>query len=483
MKTKIALAIFIIQFLSITGYTQVTKQLDTLIYSNAFTGGGVAHIDNFGNTYLSYFDEFSVSNIVMKINSCGNTEWQVQGPSYRINCAIKTDNNNDPVLVCDTTTSTSSKKMIRFDKNNGAVLNSIIIKPSGQTITDVNDILFDTNNNIIVFGANLSNSGFVAKYTPNFTLIWVKFPLPDNILKCAIINNKIICLNDGFNQGYKRITGLNLTTGVQVFQTGSTGLSTGLTSFDTYNNKIYTIASSNITKLDTVGAQSLVTNFSGISLSHIISNSTGIYVDYDSTQVRKVIKTDLLGNEKKRIPLQMYSIGINASFKFANNKLYITGLRSNTPSLEKEINILDTMLNITYMKVDTNYSPNNHTVDRWNNFSVNNSGEYVLAGTVQDSPGLLYSLLKIYSNCLVTGAKEQLNTNNFKIYPNPTSVHLNISGLDINQKQITITNVIGDNVRIVETNGNKSLSVDVENLSPGVYFINSNNKSSKFIKE
>lgn len=69
------------------------------------------------------------------------------------------------------------------------------------------------------------------------------------------------------------------------------------------------------------------------------------------------------------------------------------------------------------------------------------------------------------------------------VYPNPTSGQLNISGLDINQKQITITNVVGDNVRIIETNGNKAVSVDVENLSPGVYFIVSNNKALKFIKE
>ena len=75
------------------------------------------------------------------------------------------------------------------------------------------------------------------------------------------------------------------------------------------------------------------------------------------------------------------------------------------------------------------------------------------------------------------------NIEKLTLFPNPTSGQLNISGLDINQKQMTITNVVGDNVRMVETNGNKAVSVDVENLSPGVYFINSNNKSIKFIKD
>jgi hypothetical protein len=84
-----------------------------------------------------------------------------------------------------------------------------------------------------------------------------------------------------------------------------------------------------------------------------------------------------------------------------------------------------------------------------------------------------------------TGIENLIHSNIEKLvaFPNPTSGQLNISGLDINQKQMTITNVVGDNVRMVETNGNKAISVDVENLSPGVYFINSNNKSIKFIKE
>lgn len=69
------------------------------------------------------------------------------------------------------------------------------------------------------------------------------------------------------------------------------------------------------------------------------------------------------------------------------------------------------------------------------------------------------------------------------VYPNPTSGQLNISGLDINQKLLTISNVIGDNVIIIETKENKLVSVDVRNLSPGVYFINSGTKSFKFIKE
>jgi len=70
-----------------------------------------------------------------------------------------------------------------------------------------------------------------------------------------------------------------------------------------------------------------------------------------------------------------------------------------------------------------------------------------------------------------------------KIYPNPTSDQLNISGLLTTQKLISITNVIGEVVKTVETNSNQSLNIDIENLSPGVYFIVANNRALKFIKE
>jgi hypothetical protein len=75
------------------------------------------------------------------------------------------------------------------------------------------------------------------------------------------------------------------------------------------------------------------------------------------------------------------------------------------------------------------------------------------------------------------------DVNQLIAFPNPTSDQLNISGLNASQKSISITNVIGEVVKTSETNGSQSLTVDIKNLSPGVYFIVSNNKALKFIKE
>lgn len=68
------------------------------------------------------------------------------------------------------------------------------------------------------------------------------------------------------------------------------------------------------------------------------------------------------------------------------------------------------------------------------------------------------------------------------IFPNPATTKLNINGLTKNNRTITVTNVLGENVKTVEINGNTMLEINVEGLTTGVYFIKINNRSYKFIK-
>jgi hypothetical protein len=80
----------------------------------------------------------------------------------------------------------------------------------------------------------------------------------------------------------------------------------------------------------------------------------------------------------------------------------------------------------------------------------------------------------------VTAINENNTTNSFNIYPNPTSSTLNIEVKE--QTQITIVNVLGE---VVKTETIKGLStIDVTELSTGVYFIQSNTGiKTKFIKQ
>lgn len=486
MKTKIALVILTIKFLSTAGYSQVTKQLDSTIYAAQPIGTSATAIDNNGNTYLSYYDELVSDQIFIKINSCGQKVWQVTGPAYKFSNALKIDNNDNPILVCDTFPyNSTSQKMYRFDKNNGNILTQKKLYPNSLYIR-VSDIVFDVNNNIILLGYNESNyTGIIVKYSTNFNLLWTKVGSYNQFIKGVILNNKIYCFADQGNLAYRQIIGLNLTTGAQVLQiNGNTAQTNGMSDFDIYNSKLFISAQAQILSSDTLGNISTFVSISGANNQKIISNSSGVYVNYDSASTYKnVHRFDYLGNQLKKINLQVLSIySDGAFFRYANSKLFIVGQHKNLPSFEKEINILDTLLNVQSIKVDTNNSPNNH-INKWLRFNVNNSGEYLLMGNSCESGIGGCSVLKIYSSCLVTGTKEQFKPNTFNVYPNPAAGNLNINGLDKKQSIIYLINMFGEVIRTIETDNKEFISINVENLSSGVYFLKMNDKCTKFIKE
>jgi hypothetical protein len=93
------------------------------------------------------------------------------------------------------------------------------------------------------------------------------------------------------------------------------------------------------------------------------------------------------------------------------------------------------------------------------------------------------AILKIYANCLVTSVKQIGDNNSLTIFPNPANNVINISGLAKQKQIISITNVLGKCVKLIETNNANDLSIDLKELTTGMYFINYNNQSYKFIKE
>lgn len=78
---------------------------------------------------------------------------------------------------------------------------------------------------------------------------------------------------------------------------------------------------------------------------------------------------------------------------------------------------------------------------------------------------------------------EVVNNNDLKIYPNPTTDYLMITGVE-NANEISISNVLGEKVMNISLNTNK---IDISNLDKGVYFVrvktNDNIKTQKFIKK
>jgi len=66
-----------------------------------------------------------------------------------------------------------------------------------------------------------------------------------------------------------------------------------------------------------------------------------------------------------------------------------------------------------------------------------------------------------------TGVQEVNSGTSLQVYPNPASGELNIPALNFQPKQVIIYNVEG---RVVQT-GKYSKVIDINSLSPGLYFI------------
>ncbi len=106
-------------------------------------------------------------------------------------------------------------------------------------------------------------------------------------------------------------------------------------------------------------------------------------------------------------------------------------------------------------------------------------------------PGLWYSMAMsgdiILSSDIADIVSSIVNpgTNNIKIFPNPMNNHLNITGENI--QHVKIYNIAGSLAYQTNINNSTSCSINVTNLSSGVYFIeiqdDNNIKLSKIIKK
>jgi hypothetical protein len=75
-----------------------------------------------------------------------------------------------------------------------------------------------------------------------------------------------------------------------------------------------------------------------------------------------------------------------------------------------------------------------------------------------------------------------------KIYPNPASTKIAIElGLTVQNAQINVVNVLGENVLTQQIGSSNAASIDIASLTNGLYFIQvkDNNKlfTQKFIKQ
>ena len=75
-----------------------------------------------------------------------------------------------------------------------------------------------------------------------------------------------------------------------------------------------------------------------------------------------------------------------------------------------------------------------------------------------------------------TGISENENTT-FTIFPNPATTSIKVTG----EGEAVISNILGQTVTSATVNGSEE--INISNLESGVYFINMNGVSKKFIKK
>src|SRR5690554_8198413 len=86
-----------------------------------------------------------------------------------------------------------------------------------------------------------------------------------------------------------------------------------------------------------------------------------------------------------------------------------------------------------------------------------------------------------YDEVLSVGDVE-IKQSDVKIYPNSATNQLNIVWDEIDVKEIKITSFQGKTVKSLSANGVKGdLKIDINDLSPGIYFVNVGNTVHKLI--
>lgn len=93
-------------------------------------------------------------------------------------------------------------------------------------------------------------------------------------------------------------------------------------------------------------------------------------------------------------------------------------------------------------------------------------------------------IIHFYGDCgySVTGVNE-LAKNDFQLYPNPVQNSLTIeTDVDLQHAQISITNLLGETVKVVAANGNK-ITIGTEEFESGIYFLQIQTENSRMSKK
>jgi len=115
--------------------------------------------------------------------------------------------------------------------------------------------------------------------------------------------------------------------------------------------------------------------------------------------------------------------------------------------------------------------------------AANLPGSTTVLVTAEDGVSTKTYTINFYEPVLVRG----METMPIRIYPNPARDHISIKGIAA-QSTITIFNMYGSKISMIENRHSEQIEISIPDLSPGVYFVQVQNKNDftlkgKFVKE
>ena len=126
---------------------------------------------------------------------------------------------------------------------------------------------------------------------------------------------------------------------------------------------------------------------------------------------------------------------------------------------------------------------NNNSIELlWNNDFVGKN--LLLSAYAKDEDGTSGNIVRKTINFSHVSIDE-IESEDISIYPNPADNKINIELHDeqIESAQIEIIDTIGRSIYINNTSSNNEISIDVSNLSKGIYFIKLNTEDRQYIQK
>jgi Secretion system C-terminal sorting domain len=110
--------------------------------------------------------------------------------------------------------------------------------------------------------------------------------------------------------------------------------------------------------------------------------------------------------------------------------------------------------------------------------ALNSSGNRIVTSSLIDS-----GYVEVYENQNILQVNE-FDSSNIKIFPNPATATVNINGLkDLQVSRITLTDVLGRTVLERKETVNANISISVNNLTAGLYFVNIETEQGTIVKQ